>query len=186
MFYVVDIETGCTVPTPGALLTVGICMVEKDSILDQLYFHVAYDQNTFDQNTSKWWEEQGDLAKNEAFNWSLDRLHPVSAAAKIFQFVDSNSEKDQSFFVASPASFDYPWINQLFHFTGVNDPFSHRTLCLRSMRYGVFGGEFGNKRGEEHKPEVPHHALHDARAEAEDLIYLLEKINEGEYDPNDF
>lgn len=174
MFYVTDVETLSTVPTNGALLSVGMVAVNEDAeIVDRLYMRLGYDINTRSESTYEWWSKQEDDAVREAFDWSLDRLSSISAASKIHKFVASLSEKDSSFFVANPASFDYPWIQMLFETTNVDLPFSHRTLCLRSMRYGKYGGTFGEKRGEFHNPKIPHHAFWDAEAEAADLISML-------------
>lgn len=181
MFYSVDVETGSTTPTPGALLTVGVVAVNKINgnwtKVDNLYLHLAYDANTFDEDTiTNFWEDEekvSDQARNEAFNWALNRLHPASAAAILKEFVEKYSEQKESFFAANPASFDHAWVDQLFSTWNVKTPFSHRTLCMRSMQYGIFGGEFGQKREETFKPDVPHHALYDADAQADHLIEML-------------
>ena len=61
----------------------------------------------------------------------------------------------------------------LFDETGVPDPFHYRSLCLRSMKFGMRPrSEWGNDR-EDHKPAIPHHALWDARAQALDLVQML-------------
>jgi len=181
MFYSVDVETGNTFPVPGALLTVGIVAVDKigDEWLkvDSLYVHLAYDEKMFSEDTiDNFWNNE-DLvspeAKREAFDWSLRRVHPASAAVMIANFVLDKSPQSESFFAANPASFDFGWIDMLFASSGIKIPFSHRTLCLRSMAFGMNGGEFGQKRGAEHAPQIPHHALYDADAQADQLIDML-------------
>jgi len=179
-FYSVDVETGHTVPLPGALLTVGIVAVAQSGNewvkLDRMYLHLAYDERTFDQGTIEWWNDEekvSEEARKEAFDWTLSRIHPASAAAMIADFVSSISEQKQSFFAANPASFDHAWVDMLFATSGVKTPFSHRTLCLRSMAFGMNGGEFGLSRGAEHAPQIPHHALYDADAQADQLIDML-------------
>jgi ribonuclease T len=82
-------------------------------------------------------------------------------------------------FVANPVAFDWPWINELFlKYRGTN-PFGYRALCIRSMHYGMFPSAiWGGDReawGDFHVPsQAPHHALHDAVAQAKELIGLLE------------
>ena len=181
MFYSVDVETGHTIPIQGALLTVGIVAVdyvgESWRKVDNLYVHLAYDEKSFDEDTmDNFWKDEkkvSDEARQEAFDWRLSRVHPASAAVMIADFVANRSEQKQSFFVASPVSFDHAWIDMLFATSGIKTPFSHRTLCLRSMAFGMNGGEFGQSRGAEHAPKIPHHALYDADAQADQLIDML-------------
>ena len=182
MFYSVDVETGHTIPQPGALLTVGIVAVDKvidDWVkVDSLYLHLAYNEEVFDEDTlENFWkddEKVSEEARKEAFDWSLSRLHPASAAVMISEFVSQYSAQKDSIFVANPASFDHAWIDMLFASSGLKIPFSHRTLCLRSMQFGMVGGDYGGSRSENNnKPDIPHHALYDALAQADDLIDML-------------
>ena len=176
MFYSVDVETGNTSVIPGGLLTVGIVSIDKHrgvwETVDSLYLHLAYDERAFEEETINWWKKQDEDAFAEAFDWSRNRVHPTSAAAMIQEFVRKQSEQKKSFFAANPASFDHAWIDMLFATTGVETPFSHRTLCLRSMAFGMTGGEFGEKRG----TEMPHHALKDAVIQADELVDMLNTL----------
>lgn len=173
MFIVVDVETSHTIATPGNLLSIGAVAVSSEAkIVDKFYQRIAYLQETADASTVEWWKEQGEQAYEEAWSWEKSRVHPLSVANLLKEWVNRIKGDEPAFFAANPVSFDYPWVDLLFKQYGVESPFSTRTLCLRSMRYGMFGGEFGGERTN-YSPEVKHHALYDALAEAEDLIEMM-------------
>lgn len=178
MFFVTDVETADTnYFNTGALLTIGSVAVDEESKEKVSYFYEKLDHTQAIKNpdTMKWWSEQSQEAYNEAFDGENRFSH--GDAASEFQFwVNSLADKQNAFFAANPAHFNFGWINGLFHSTGIVNPFSHRALCIRSMMYGIKGGKFGEKRGDEfHKPKIPHIAIDDAEAEAKNLIDLLIK-----------
>lgn len=184
-FFSVDVETSALQPDAGYLLTVGIVPVVQDASgkwrLDGREFYVRVDQpnalSTSDGRWSSlgWWAEQNEYVRGEAFSPHLVRHNELTAARMIDEFVrDIEPRADKRFFVANPVSFDKPWIDQLFFNAGMELPFHYRSLCLRSMRYGLaVSDEFGSSRMTESL--VPHHALHDAKAQARDLIAMLEE-----------
>ena len=178
MYIVVDVETGHTVPTNGALLSIGaVAISESGSKLDTFYCNLAYDDKTFDQDTMEFWEKQDQKVQEAAFDWTKNRLHPASAMSSFVKWVmEVSPEKSDTFFTSNPGSFDSAWIFYYLDRFGIKNPFSHRVLCIRSFAFGKFGGTFGQKREDEDyfvKSEVPHHALYDAQSEAETLANLL-------------
>jgi len=182
MFFSVDIETSNTVVTPGGMLSIGVVAINDElEMVDNFYVKLAYDVKASDKETMEWWETQDLEAQAEAFDWGRSRVFPGSAAVMLQNWVNELKQNQEAYFVANPASFDFPWIANLFQTWELVNPFHYRTLCLRSMRFGITGGKFGSSRGEDEgfpdlKPVVPvlaHHALHDAIAQGQDFINLM-------------
>lgn len=177
-YFSVDVETSGTDPFKNTLLTVGVVAVnEKGLILDHFYRRIEPAPPTvWDPDTLAWWLEQNAAAKAEVFSTKRQRVTPASAANNLAGFVRrrGSSNVHTNIFVANPSSFDHAWIRKLFSETGIEDPFSHRTLCLRSAAWGekadghAWGGHTRTNR-----PGVPHHALYDAQAQALDLVEMM-------------
>lgn len=194
MFYSVDVESGNTRHVPGALLSIGAVAITEDTlqVVDKFYVNLAYDEKAFDEDTIQWWESEEDPkeedVKIQAFAWDQNRLHPFAAGVQFAEWVKScTPEGEQSYFVANPVSFDLGWVNLLFDSWGIMTPFHYRALCLRSMRFGITGGNFGKSRSvDEGYPELdpspnlkPHHALYDAEAQGYDLINMMKFLRRG-------
>jgi len=196
VFFSVDVETTSTSPFDGELLTVGIQPVVVPATFAAGFLwdeaeqygpglHVAIDcthvysewfKTIHDHaSTLSWWLRQNQQAQDAAWrDTSIERLPEVTAAERIMDFVEDVCPAfSDRVFVGNPVSFDRPWIDRLFMHAGYPIPFSHRTLCLRSMRFGATrSGGWGPERVL-HDPLIPHHALHDAQAQADDLIDIL-------------
>ena len=179
-FFSVDVETTSTSPFDGELLSIGIVPVNSATleILDGKHWALEYDPTNVDPQTKQWWSEQSDEAYEAA--WLGERQYIVDAAEEIFDFVTSFTDAYHNrIFAANPVSFDHPWVVKLFTNAGVENPFSYRTLCMRSMQYGMTGGIWGQSRWKDdffHVSKIPHHALWDATSQAQDLISMLEGL----------
>jgi hypothetical protein len=190
-FFSVDVETSGLTPGTGALLTVGIQPVSWSAPGDgplaygasfmptSLYVRIdrSFELGSWKPGnpTFDWWADQSDEARGEAFaDTSLVRHPAETAAAMISEFVRSTEgTPDQRVFVANPVAFDKMWLVSLFDEAEVEDPFHYRSLCLRSMKFGLRPrSKWGSDR-ENHEPVIPHHALHDAVAQAHDLLDML-------------
>jgi hypothetical protein len=184
-FFSVDVETSATVHTAGYLLTVGIVPVVHVDGAWQVHprsFYVRLDHgdpSRFPEpehyTSMPWWREQDDAVQDEAYrDRNLVRHYSSTAARMILEYVtEIQPEWSMRFFAANPVSFDKPWIDELFADQGLPAPFHYRSLCLRSMKFGMDPSKgFGNDR-ETHESTVPHHALYDALAQAHDLIDML-------------
>jgi len=196
-FFSVDVETTHTSPTRGSVLTVGIQVVDtQDDRWDKYhmtsqtlycridrtdYYPTWFRTLTDPDSTLSWWLKQNDEAQAEAFrDVTLERMKPGDAADIITDFVVRNQpDPKRRVFVANPVSFDKPWVDTLFEEVEMLDayparnPFPHRTLCLRSMRFGLQAGNGWGPERVNHDPVIPHHALSDAIAQARDLIAML-------------
>lgn len=188
----VDVETTSTDPHNGWLLTVGVQPVTFPTgniaapVLDGRTFYERIDRIhhyprwfatlTDSGSTLSWWLKQNSDAQAEAFrDLTLERLEPDTVAARLIDYVETiEPEPEARVFVANPATFDKAWIDDLFAETGYPNPFHYRTLCLRSMRFGLVPGDKWGAARDDHNPAIPHHAFHDAYAQAQDLARMLE------------
>jgi DNA polymerase III epsilon subunit-like protein len=172
-YFSVDVETTSTDILQGELLTVGVVVVSESGYFTGQEFYTGRNfQGLSDTDTMKWWTEHEE-AKKEAFSHDLssDEL----ATALLWWVNGVEPDKKKRVFVANPASFDRNWIDMLYSSTRIENPFPYRSLCLRSMRFGLSPGqEWGAERDyKEFHNNFPHHALEDARSQALDLNYLL-------------
>lgn len=185
-FFSVDVETSGLTPANGLLLTVGIQPVVYDGtgwVLSDGSFYVRIDRGDLADSdhwqpgvgTHDWWAEQSEEARGEAWeDRSLVRHGDIVAARMVAEYVTTLEPHAESrVFVANPVAFDKMWVTTLFDDTGVPDPFHYRSLCLRSMKYGLRPRSPWGSDRETHAPKVPHHALYDAQAQALDLVDML-------------
>lgn len=195
-FYSVDVEATSTSLETGELLSVGARgfvpagpgatkLVPVDAQAD-FYVRIARPESPWrDEDAAKWWADQAEaspVAHNEIFNDALPRLEHDGAGRTFVDWVDTVAQSDDPMtriFVANPVSYDWPWIERLIHHHGGKKPgavFSYRTICLRSVAWGlgVSGDPSVSWRATE--SEVPHHALHDAIAQGVDLCNLFARL----------
>jgi len=173
-FFSVDVETtSAKGPYSGQLLSVGIVPVRDREILQgSFYWGLSY-TGLGDPDTMKWWGEQDKEVKDAAFGFN--NTDESLATAIYWWTLGIEPVAENRIFVANPVAFDKKWIDDLFEKTRQENPFHYRSLCLRSMSFGLHRGQEWGKDRTENISEVPHHALHDAKAQAIDLISLLKK-----------
>lgn len=189
-FFSLDVETSGLTPWDGYLLTIGVQPVLFDvetqaPSLSQERFYVRIDRSELlDQygwtepgvsDTYAWWMEQNEEAKREAWLDPDLLRHSAFAAAEMLHrwVVKVEPEQKNRIFVANPVSFDKMWIDALYGETGLMGPFHYQSLCLRSMKFGLRKKSSWGSSRDNHDPKVPHHAFHDAYAQALDLIVML-------------
>lgn len=182
-FFSFDVETTATVVEAGELLTVGCVPVVHDVeagwVKFPQHFYMRLDvavRVTFERFSSLgWWREQSDEVRGEAYEnrdlLRFDRATTAKALAEWMAFVEPVWER--RIFTANPVSFDKPWIDKLYYWADRDLPYHHRSLCLRSMKFGIDPTVgYGSDRTT-HQSLLPHHALADADAQAQDLIDML-------------
>lgn len=169
-FFSVDVETSGLNPfvTEHELLSVGAVAVSEDGLIVESWYKRVSGNNTWDPGTHAWWREQNDKARAEIF--CVDPVDRHEAARAFVAWVRDMT--DHAVFVANPCTFDHAWVLRWLTEADLPMPFDYRTLCLRSADWGRNPGPWGLDRNG-HRPVVPHHALHDAQAQAFDLIDLL-------------
>lgn len=186
MFFVVDVETSGLTPWTGELLSVGVVPVrESGEILpeqDHYYARLTYRGKNLHildpmqyTDTQKWWSEQPREVRSEAWD-KYPRVNPYMFRRELADYVESiEPEKSNRFIAANPVAFDKMWLEAAYDYEYDRLwPFHYRCLCLRSMRFGIEWEEttYGSRSGAQ-QPTLPHHAYHDAVAEAADLQYLI-------------
>ena len=182
-FFSFDVETTATVVEAGELLTVGCVPVVHDDEAGWTkfpqHFYMRLDvptRVTAERFSSlAWWREQSDEVRAEAYQdrdlLRFDRPTVAKALAEWMAFVEPVWER--RIFTANPVSFDKPWIDKLYYWADMDLPYHHRSLCLRSMKFGIDPTVgYGSDRTT-HQSLLPHHALADADAQAQDLIDML-------------
>jgi hypothetical protein len=136
--------------------------------------------------TQKWWREQRNIAKDEAYRDPFRDRHPASTVSRHFyEFcMQYGTDWTERLFVASPDKFDWVWTDYLLSQSRHPDPFWYHGIDIWSIRHGVAAqkrtgkvkGKLNlTKRFESNEAEIPHHALSDAFALAQDLCEFLEK-----------
>lgn len=201
-FFSVDVETSDTRlgASMAHLLTIGVQPVvweprkTPEMLADRFYVRVDHplkgwptmDASEAQTDTHRWWLEQSEEARNEAYADTSLLRHPRHIAAKMLDEFCRDHEADAArrIFVANPVAFDKPWIDLLMAESGIDGTFHYRSLCLRSMKFGLrISSEWGSDR-ENHQPVIPHHAYWDAKAQALDLIDMLNERDAAKESPS--
>ena len=136
--------------------------------------------------TYRWWldiRDQYPGAYMDAWYDSVTRLAKLDLCHRMIEYLNRvEPNLELRFLAANPGSFDKMWMEYIFASEGLSVPFSHRTLCMRSMRFGLDSDtqEFGRTKGA-HTSVLPHHALHDAMGESLELqSYINQKKKKNE------
>lgn len=201
MFFSVDVETTHTDPISGMVLTIGIQPViwlpNRPAIIDEhksLYLRIDqtrwysdwFTTLTDPNSTLSWWLRQDEAVQNEAFrDTTLPRCDEFTAVTQIASYVDNVANgitPKNRVFAANPVTFDRAWIDSLWTNVRFSKdateippmPFHYRSLCLRSMAFALRMREGWDTWGRTNSPEMPHHALSDAQAQARDLKEMLD------------
>lgn len=172
VFVCVDVETAGPVPSQYAMLSIGACLVENDSV--NFYTELKPDRKDFTPEA---------LAIS---GLSLDELElhgtePGEAMRSFAEWVESVVPADsRAVFVALNAPFDWMFINDyFFRYLGRN-PFGHSALDVKAFYMGMTGVSWAetslNRINEKLKDEIrlTHNALRDAQDQAELFHKLLD------------
>lgn len=199
-YFSVDVETSGFVPGRHTLLSIGIVelasgaefyavLENRDAVIhnafDDYVDTVALPPVKWDPSTREWFKGQEAafdclFGIHDAYlDCPIARSSSKDVAQRLADWVMSFPAPRT--FVAWPVSFDKPWIDILFHDTGVENPFDYRSVDIKSWICGRFGG--GPEVERDDLPEAaqvlyieadfPHHALSDARAQADTMRRLL-------------
>lgn len=189
LFFSVDVETTGPNPAIADLLTIGAVPVLDDGTVlpDSFYTRVSHGGRAlrWEEACKQWWhsDKVSDEARKAAFG-ILESDAEVSfvpeAARDLDHWVRRQLERygaDEACFVAHPVAFDWQWIDQLLWSQLGRNVFGYKGLCLRSFGFGLAQRPWGEDRTDDHDlyvpSQLPHHALHDARAQAEQLSRML-------------
>lgn len=194
-YFCVDVETSDLRTHVGAVLSVGIVVMDADgNVVDTMYSRVRptvplheswYKEHHAPlSDTQEWWRGQDQFVKDEAYaDPSLHRYGPSAVGNQIRNLaLTYGSSWEDRFFVADPSTFDRKWVDTLLEAAVAPDPFWYHDIDVWSMQLatqalsrrgankGIIDPQHRNK---SHKPDIPHHALADAFALAKDLGEFL-------------
>lgn len=166
----------------AVILSVGMIGMDMDQleVIENFQFYERLDAGecqrrgmTIDASTVEWWMRQDQAAREEVFGHR--RGHPVSfpdeAASHIFNWIN-NVFGHKELNIWSNGNRDVVWLENLFKVCGVEVPWAyHQVRDFRTM-IRTFGHLI------EAPPDRPvaHHALEDAKWQAEALLRMLRMI----------
>lgn len=183
-FISIDVEASGPLPGIHDLLSVGVTLINFDGIKYRPSHIEAY------------WELKpvhgGVVAEAMEVNrLDLERLkregkHPREVAKELNAWALANSTpKDPPVFVGYVANFDWSFVNDLFLRHDIQNPFGYRALDFRSMAMGALPRPWHDIKHAQLAADVgvsmpsaqdAHHALIDARHQAELFCALLERV----------
>ena len=162
-------EPGCCVLSI-ALVPVGIpeiepfyeCISHEDSLLQG--FHDELD-------TLAWWDKQKKEVQEEAFSGTR-KLRSVLESLSFYMDVVSDLGSKKAYLWGNGKDFDNAILSTLFKRMGMKQPWDFRNNhCYRDLAsYYPWIAKI--------KSEIPHHALHDAKAEAAHLALIFNEIKQ--------
>jgi ribonuclease T len=174
----VDVETAGPNPANYSLLSIGACTVFEP--LETFYVELQPDHEAFSPEAL------------QISGLSMDELreHGTRPEEAIRQFADwvekITPQESRPVFVAFNAPFDWAFVNDYFHRYLGRNPFGHSALDMKAFYMGMRGvvwGETGMDAVSEYllgRRILSHHALQDARDQAELFRKMLEEANRRE------
>lgn len=189
LFFSVDVETSGPNPAVADLLTLGAVPVLENGTVtaDRFYTRISYGGRAllWEEECRLWWhsDKVSDEARRAAFGILEDDLE-VSFAQDAAQHLEAWVQRQltkhgakEPCFVAHPVAFDWQWVDALMWRHLGRNVFGYKGLCLRSFGFGLAQRPWNEDRTDDldlYVPStLPHHALHDAVAQAEQLSRML-------------
>lgn len=169
--YVVDIETLSTQPR-AAVTSIGVVRIEHGRPVAELYLRLKLNQvlnlhSKIDASTITWWLQQSAEARAE-LDGSQSATPLGTALHELSAFMHGHSAADFRVWGKGP-SFDNVILRELYRSARLPAPWGYQQdRCLRTMQE-LFREAFKAVPFE----GIRHHALHDARHEAQQLAAAL-------------
>lgn len=176
-FVSVDVETSGPVPGDYSMLSLGACVVGDDG--EGFYVEVKpLNKNAVPEALKVSGFDLAKLAKTGE--------RPEDALARFRDWVAAARAGAMPVFVGFNAGFDWSFVNWYFiHFLGEN-PFGFAPLDVKSYYMGLTGCSWGDTKSSRIRAEFQpakagdHHALTDARAQAEMFEKMLAAERPGD------
>ena len=168
----VDIETAGPNPSDYSLLAIGACLV-KDPHID---FYVE-----IQPVNKKITDEALSVHRLSLVELAARGVSPTEAMARFADWINSlTAENGKALFVAFNAPFDWMFVNDYFHrYLGYN-PFGYAALDIKAYYMGLMGVSWQQTgmqkiaRSFLKDRQLSHHALQDAKDQAEIFQHLLD------------
>ena len=181
-FISVDVETSGPIPGAFSLLSIGACVVPEE--VTAIENHPAAE---FYCTVKPLDDASSDPAALAVAGFSLDELGesgstPADAMLRFERWVITVADSATPIFVGLNAPFDWSFINYYFHrFLGRN-PFGFTALDIKALYMGSTGCKWEETRSSRMTTELgltqkesSHHALDDAKAQAELFLAIRRK-----------
>lgn len=165
----VDTETAGT--TPGsAILSIGAVMFGPAGLGEEFYAPISLASCTavgltIDPSTITWWMKQSDAARAAAFR---DDAEPLPAVLEQFTVWFNLVEAERPW--AQGANFDPPLLEAAYRACGMTPPWKYWAVRDTRTLYELADVKVDRARG------THHHALDDARAQAEAAVVALQRL----------
>lgn len=119
-----------------------------------------------DPDTVKWWSQQSEAARR-VFR---EEQQPLAEALRLFAaFCASVAAPSRLALWGNGADFDNPILRAVFDAAKIDAPWGkYNNRCYRTIK--------SLSEVKQPKPEVPHHALYDAKAQADHAVYVLNAL----------
>lgn len=177
--FMVDLETMGVNPN-DAILSIGIVPFDaKEKKLGKgFYAKVSLESchklgMNIDPSTVMWWLQQDQAARGE-FKGNYAHMPITDALKEVTNFIKTQSERaeiDQLKIWGNGSMMDNALLSAAFDLAGLGVPWSYKSdMCYRTLR--ALAPDV--KRVE---PEIAHHALSDAVAQAKTLFAINDKLN---------
>ncbi|TKD40730.1 3'-5' exonuclease [Azotobacter chroococcum] len=170
--FVIDLETMSQGPL-APIVAIGAVCVAKGAVIDELYIRVSlldwadYGRQP-DASTIQWWLQQSDEARREIDGTQTSRTLPIALIA-LSDWMTAHATPEEAIVFGNGSSFDNVILRSSYEACGIPLPWQFRhdrdlrtLLALYPEAKDV--GEFEGTK---------HHALHDARHEAKQLIKAM-------------
>lgn len=165
-----DIETDGPIVGVHSMLSIGSAVYtpEKELLGTFEANLVALPGAVVDSETMEWW-------KTQPVAWEACRKNledPTAAMQRYVRFLKALS--GEPIFVANPAWFDYGFVRHYLLKLVGEDPFSRRTIDIRSFTMGLEGTDYRGSGEENVPPELRSKVPHTHRA-------IDDAMNQGEF-----
>lgn len=172
----IDCETLSTEST-AAILSIGAVVFDKDKVYNELGFYVAIKKGSAEANghvsqeTIEWWSTQPFEVREALFN-DPNAISFKEALLKFRSYIFAMRDKVGPLYIWSNGSnADIVWLNNAFKRIGKNPPwFYTNEMCFRTLKK-LYPGITENKKA------TAHHALQDAKDQAEVACKILRTID---------
>ncbi len=182
VYFCIDIEASGPVPALYNMISIGCTVVkwnpqkQKHELTDEFYFEIKPDFPGFEEETIEIHHLTPEHLNANGLN-AKDVLQAITA------FVQRHTgPQERALFVGHNAPFDWMFVAFYYAWANLKNPFGYNALDTKALAMGRLGiaWRYSNKEVlyqtfPQLKPtDQPHHALEDARYQAQILVALLD------------